>query len=320
MSGKPVIVVPAKSVINFNSGFKEKLLCDGPTFSCGFACALSCKFCFVESVIRKAAVVQAAIKETGKPFSELVIRRDGAVATLKDQLLGAKGRPKFSDPNDTRVIYASPLVDVAANVDLAKETIEACMVILELTHWQIRLLSKSTLLPYVAAAIPEKWKNRLIYGVSTGTLRDDVARVVEEGTPIVSKRIASLHALQDAGLRTYAMICPSLPQDNYDEFSKTMMAAVRAERCEHVWAEPLNVRGESMTRTTAALRSGGFNDEAEAVERVSTDRNEWEAYARATFLAHVKHAPSGKLRFLEYVHDGNRDWWKARVGDGAILL
>ncbi len=31
MGGKPVYQVPAKSVLNLDSGFKHKLLCDGPT-------------------------------------------------------------------------------------------------------------------------------------------------------------------------------------------------------------------------------------------------------------------------------------------------
>jgi hypothetical protein len=47
MNGKPVYSVPAKAVINLDSGFKHKLLCDGPTFSTGSACAYSCAFCYV---------------------------------------------------------------------------------------------------------------------------------------------------------------------------------------------------------------------------------------------------------------------------------
>ena len=35
MNGKPVFLVPAKSIINFDSGFRHKLLCDGLTFTAG---------------------------------------------------------------------------------------------------------------------------------------------------------------------------------------------------------------------------------------------------------------------------------------------
>jgi DNA repair photolyase len=207
-------------------------------------------------------------------------------------------------------------VDVAANIDLARETIEACKIILQLTHWQIRLLSKSNLLPLIARELPP---DRMIYGVSSGTLDDNLARSFEQGTPLPSKRIASLHWLQDSGYRTFGMICPSLPQREYDAFAHEIRDAIRAEKCEHVWAEVINVRGESMTRTVAALRAGGFDWYADALEQ-TRNRDVWETYARQTFTAHSKVYPRGKLRFLQYVNTKTRSWWKVRENLGAILL
>ena len=102
----------------------------------------------------------------------------------------------------------------------------------------------------------------MIYGVSTGTLDDNLARSFEQGTPLPSKRVASLHWLQNNGYRTFGMICPSLPQHEYDGFAREIRDAICAEKCEHVWAEVINVRGDSMTRTIAALRAGGNVREA----------------------------------------------------------
>jgi len=217
------------------------------------------------------------------------------------------------------VIYSSPLVDIAANMELVRETVDACNTILELTHWQIRLLSKSNLLPQIAQRIASSYHDRLIFGVSTGTLDDNLARSFEQGCPFPSKRIASLHWLQDHGFRTFGMICPSLPQKDYFEFAVQMHAAIRAEKCEHVWAEVINVRGDSMTRTVAGLRAGGFNDEADALEIVR-DQSRWEIYARKTFRAHAEIYPSGKLRFLQYVNPKTRAWWAQECSLGAILL
>lgn len=128
---------------------------------------------------------------------------------------------------------------------LVKETVEVCKLILEHTNWQIRLLSKSNLLPSLAHMIDDQWKHRMIYGVSTGTLDDKLAKAFERGTALVSKRIESLHQLQDEGYRTFGMICPSLPQDNYDKFAKEITRAIRVDKCEHVWAEVINLRGKS---------------------------------------------------------------------------
>jgi len=340
MNGKPVHNVPAKSVINFTSAFSHKLLCDGLTFSTGSACAYSCSFCYVEDLMRKNPHWQGIISQ--KPdakFEDVVIRREGAIAAMRSQLVGRGNVPKFKDPNDRRVIFASPLVDVAANMDLVKETVEACKVILTLTNWQIRLLSKSNLLPKVAQLLDDgagigvnaytqaDAKARIIYGVSTGTLNDGLAHAIEIGTPLVSKRIASLHWLQDNGFRTFGMICPSLPQADYNKFSDEMCLAIRAYKCEHVWGEVINARGESFTRTYAALVAAGFRDEAAAFASVSNDPVAWEKYARATFEAealvlanHTGPDALPKLRFLQYVTKESRVWWLNRVKDGAILL
>ena len=63
-----------------------------------------------------------------------------------------------SNPQRTRarngkgkVIYGSPLVDVAATEELALETVEMCDMILRLTDLDIRLLSKSPRLATVVA-------------------------------------------------------------------------------------------------------------------------------------------------------------------------
>lgn len=334
MNGKPVFTIAAKSVLNLKSGFKDKLLCDGVTFSTGTACAYSCSFCYVPSIMAKSPHLVGI----GVPHSDAVIRRGGALDILRDELVLKNGKRRFPDDNDRRVCYASPLVDVAANMDLVRETIEACKLILTHTAWQIRLLSKSNLLPKVAegltayanANLGEAFTEaevhaRIIFGVSTGTLHDGVARAFEAGTPLVSKRIASLHWLQDQGFRTFGMICPSLPQPDapaYTEFADEAANMIRAEKCEHVWAEVINVRGDSMKRTVDGLRAAQFRLPADLLEYVSSDRAAWELYNRETFLAHAQayRSQPGKLRYLTYVTDATRAWWTAAVPRGAVLL
>lgn len=319
MNGKPVFYAPAKTVLNLNSGFRHKLLCDGPTFSAGSACTYSCSFCYVPDLMQKSPHMQGIEAK----HHEVVVRRTNAIELLRKQLTTAKGKPKFPDPSDNRVLYASPLVDVAGNVELMNETIEACKLILDLTHWHIRLLSKSNLLPKIAEALaishPDA-KNRVIYGVSTGTPDDDLAKSFEQGTALVSKRIQSLHWLQDNGFRTYGMICPSLPQRNYDAWAKTMHDMIRAEKCEHVWAECMNARGESFERTVQCLRAAGYSQEADDFTDVTKDEPSWEAYSRTTFEAHAKLYKPRQLRFLQYVKASTKEWWKARESEGAILL
>ncbi len=356
MGGKPVFTVPSKSVINMDSGFKHKLLCDGPTFSAGTSCSMSCSYCYVPAQMRKQQPWLQAHGVVGK-HEDVVIRRSDAVATVRQQLTDAKGRARFRTPEDRRVIYGSPLVDVAANMELVVETAAICSVILELTNWHIRLLSKSNLLPKMAQILAkttavrcpkcdcisdqepgdrcirshqgcdgimfDQAKARVIYGVSTGTLDDKLAQAFEHGCPLVSKRIKSLHWLQDNGYRAFAMVCPSLPQPSqahYERFAADCAAALRYDRCEHVWCEAMNARGESFTRTHAALVAGNYTTEAALLEGVAGNTGRWEEYSRLTFLAHAKFCPPEKLRFMQYVTKDSRTWWEGEAKNGAVVL
>ena len=354
MSGKPVLWRNAKTVLTYKpdrTAFHEKLLCDGFTLNLGDACCYSCSFCYVGSQIRKLTfgLVNDFNERNGSHLSheELVIRRKGqdgeesktAVQILGDQLAGrVKGflsrRQLATLKEQELVVYSSTLVDVGANLTLLRETAEACERILNETNWQIRLLSKGHLLPKLvkdglisdATRPGSKWSHhqRLIFGFSTGTLNDSLARAFERGTALVSKRIEALHWLQDQGYRTFGMICPSLPQEDYPAFSKAMAEALRVNhpRMEHVWAEVLNVRGQSFVRTRDALSEAGFAREALMLAEVSEGeghKTAWETYARKTFEGHVTHIGS-KLRFLQYVDRSNIGYWEARREDGAVLL
>lgn len=323
-SSKPTIYVERR-ILNLKSAFQEKQLCDGPTFTAGDACKYECQFCYVPSL----RIATKDIPE-GKSHSDVIIRRKDAVKKLTQQLLTTKGEPKFDDPNDTRVVYASPLVDVAADIDMLEETAEMCKAILKLTWWHIRLLSKSNLLPRIAAILDDDktistWaRQRVIYGVSTGTADNQIAKSFEKGTPLVSKRIESLHWLQANGFRTFGMICPSLPrpEQDYEAFSKEICDELRINHptMEQIWAEVINVRGDSLTATAKGLREGNHPAIAKALEAVSGNQTAWEEYNRATFLGHTKVIPAKKLRYLTYVTPKTKAWWEPQVAKGAVLL
>jgi DNA repair photolyase len=244
------------------------------------------------------------------------------VKLLRNQLLKSDGSPRYPDPADRRVAYSSTLVDVAANMELLRETAEASNLIVDHTSWDIGLLSKSHLLLKLVAdlLVPERHHHRLIFGFSTGTLDDRVATAIEQGAAKVSKRIQSLHWQQDRGLRTFGMICPSLPQEDYDLFSRNACAAIRVDRREDVWAEVINLRGQSLTRTIDALKKAGLDDDPDRLHAVSGKGSDerWEEYARKTFMAHVEHVRSGKLRFLQYVSPSSVEWWASRKAGGAV--
>jgi acyl-CoA synthetase (AMP-forming)/AMP-acid ligase II len=81
-------------------------------------------------------------------FRILVTSSAPAEPEFKKQILDKdfNTKQKFSDKHDNRVVYSSTLVDVAANMELLRETAEWVNFILDNTFWQIRLLSKGNLI------------------------------------------------------------------------------------------------------------------------------------------------------------------------------
>lgn len=324
VGGKPCYEIEVQSILNFHSAFGHKLLCDGPTFSLGSACAGSCAYCYVESIVQKHPEVhklRAILEEKNLKFEDVVITRYAALDILREQLT-VKKPPKI-DLTKRLVVYTSPLVDPALNRPQAMQTLEACNIILELTNWDIRLLSKGNKLRLIAEGVRPEHRHRLIFGHSTGIIDDAVVRAVEQNTTPVSRRIEEHCWLQDKGFRTYGMICPILPmpESDIESYIERATEMIRVEDCEHVWCEVINVRGDSMERTCAALEAGGFHDQAELIREVShkgSDR--WEEYARRTFEACAKYIPADKLRFLQYPDKSTMDWWSERREQGAVLL
>ena len=327
--GKPVLFRDVNTVLSLNNReFHEKQLCDGIVLDLGDACAYGCEFCDGESKLRatSAPLLMAYNESAGTvyEFPDVVIRSNNAIELLKRQLFYRDGRKKFNDHLDNRVVFFPVTVDVAANRDLLRETAEACNLILNNTYWQIRLLSRSDLLHRLIAdgMIPKEHYDRLIFGISIGTSKDRVGLAIESGVPPVSERLKSLHWLQDKDIRTFCMICPSLPQLSYAKFSRDICEAIRVERCEQVWAKVINYQSASDTKTIDALRLANLNKVADMLEEFTgyEGMDKWEESARATFTAHAKNIPPEKLRFLHHAGDDPDNWWYARIDIGAVAV
>ncbi len=79
--GKPVYFHDA-TTFNEHSAFSEKQLCDGYTFTAGTSCAYSCTYCYVESQVYKQNPVRQILRESGRSFEDLVIRRAAPLQRL----------------------------------------------------------------------------------------------------------------------------------------------------------------------------------------------------------------------------------------------
>jgi DNA repair photolyase len=318
--GKNYFTIPSATVLNMGSGFIHKDLCSAGTLTAGSACAYSCVYCSVGATMFRSPDT-AILRLLGIKHEDAVIRRLKPAKILREQLTYRDGSPRYKDPSDRRVVILSPIVDPLPSIEFLEETLELVLLIMELTNWDVRILTKSMLVKKLAARIPEEYRLRIIYGLSIGILDDDMANSVERLTSLPSKRIEAYQELRAQGLRTYSMHCPILPQKDYPAFAERLASSVDWEKDEHVWAEALNSRGESNEKTITALGTTGFNAEAELLKESTRSHDAWELeYNRPLFEALAAICPPGKLRYLVYATDKDRDYWLARRDRGAVVL
>jgi len=318
--GKYCFTIPSATILNMGSGFIHKDLCTAGTITAGSACAFSCAYCSVgASMFRNPDT--AILRLLGIDHRDAVIRRLDPAKTLREQLTFRDGSRRFKDPDDRRVVFLSPIVDPLPTIELLNESLELILLIMELTNWDVRVLTKSMFVRKLAKCIPKKYRNRIIYGLSLGILDDGIGKAVEKMTSLPSARIKAYRELQQQGLRTYSMHCPVLPQKDYKAYAERLAASANWEADELVWVEALNSRGPSNERTIEALREGGFSTEADLMASATSSHDAWEfEYNRPLFLALADVCPPGKLRYLVYAADADRDYWIKQGDRGAVLL
>lgn len=317
---KAWFTIPSDTVLNTASGFIHKELCDAGTITAGSACLYGCTYCSVGASMFRSPQTRI-LRLLGIDHGDAVIRRLNPVAILRGQLTCGDGTSRFPDPNDRRVVIMSPIVDPLPTEDLLEEALEMIRLIHELTNWDVRVLTKSMLVTQLANRIPWEHRHRVVYGLSIGIVDDAMASRVERLTSLPSKRVEAYRRLQEQGLRTYSMHCPILPQASYTGYAGRLAETMNWHADEHVWAEPLNRRGDSNERTITALREAGFNIQAGLLAEATGSHTAWEfGYNRPLFEALAAVCPPGKLRYLVYAGDDDRDYWLSRRCSGAVVL
>lgn len=179
-------------------------------------------------------------------------------------------------------------------------------IILQRTAFRIRILTKWTI------GLDREWveylsenRNRVVVGMSCGTLDDSLAAAVEHLTPKPSQRVKAFHTLLNHGVPCYAMFCPILPgAHKADEVNRLIDAFVPSnELVETVWAEPFNDRrtaGKVLSSLKAA--SHRWSEDFGRIFASPGAKAAWSAYATDLLLTlRDRAAAEGWIRKLNYL-------------------
>ena len=252
-SHRPVIVeVPTiEEPIQPSPGFAKKQIADYKLDICGL-CQFGCVYCSSNHGnylrIRRKPFATLTEKQTGTRTlpadnPDLMFAWREILENMERQL---RGKPETWGEGQTLVF--SMLTDgFSPHLVTSGVTESALRLVLEKTRFRIRVLTKNAIVGSNRwIKLFQKWPDRFVVGLSAGTLDNDWARLIERKTSLPTARIRALNNLQEAGVPTFGMLCPTFPHALEDDHLERLVEQICPELVEHVWAEPFNDRDNWM--------------------------------------------------------------------------
>lgn len=291
MKVKLVTIDSIKDPIKKSPGFHKKELADYKLDIMGL-CQFGCRFCSSNSgnylrINREkfAAATREQLGESLLPATspELSFRWGDFEMKLDEQLAR---RPKDGSWGAGQTLVFSQLTDAfspwAVADGLTRRTLDK---VIARTSFRVRVLTKSATVG--TSSCIDYFKahpGRFVVGLSIGTLDDNWARRVEIGTSSPTARVKALHALQDAGVPTYGMLCPIFPDVLYNGGVEQLVKAIRPDRCETVWSEPYNDRDNWEAVANGYERGTGPWERIRGLFDGAGARERWSEYASRLYV------------------------------------
>jgi len=308
MDCKIVTIPITKTLIKKAPGFAKKQLADYKVDIVGL-CGFGCRYCSSNTgnylrIYRQqfAALTEEQLGDRLLPTErpELMFVYDDVVEHLRRELHGIS-----RNWGTGKVLVFSMLTDAFSPFLVERGiTEQALATLVESTGFTIRVLTKNAIVGSDAwIEFFLRHRDRFVVGLSCGTLDDDWARRVELGTSSPTERLAALRRLQDAGVRTFGMLCPVFPDALDQESLDELVSRTNPNACEDIWAEPFNDRQNwRVVRDGYQPGSAGYEWLTQAFER--RRGGEWSAFATQLYVTmRLKAEAEGwleKMKFMLY--------------------
>lgn len=326
---KKLVVIPSiREPIQSSPGFNKKKLSTYKLDVMGL-CNFGCTYCSSNAGNYLRINRERFADLTAEQVGERILPSEDPALTFvwKDVLerLEAQLAKKPRTWGEGETLVFSMLTDGFSPTVVADGTTKAALdLVLQRTAFRIRVLTKN------AVVGKEVWREyflahreRFVVGLSTGTLDDTWAQRVEVGTSLPSARLKALKRLQDAGVRTYGMLCPIFPDGLAAGGVEELVDRINPDRAKHVWAEPYNDRQNwQAVRASYAPHSAEHQWFTKVYEH--GDAAAWSEYTTELYVRLREKARKegwlSKLRYLLYEGDITRRDAREFNGLEGVLL
>ena len=236
-------------------------------------CSHACRFCYVGEMwgrfmtrgLRKYGIV-----DPDAQWGQYALLRRWVEKKFMSSLRKAENTPAADlNADGNRAIMFSSTTDPyqvfrAATPAMSKQLTDESLALNE--NCLERILKESTLNVRVLTRAPlakvqfplfKRFGHRLLFGMSLPTLNDKLARIYEPNAPSPTQRLKTLREAKEAGLNVYVAIAPTYPECDEADLHATLKAVAELKPYT-VYHEPINIRGENVTRIAAHAASLGL--------------------------------------------------------------
>jgi DNA repair photolyase len=307
--GSPVDLWHSPAVIAPNN-FVYKSLSNW-AFNTAVGCSHGCRFCYVPSVatIKQGPVLaRYGVKDADAEWGDYVLLRPWDEKKFLASLRAAEAAPreKLKRDGNRAVFYCSTTdpyqvihhPDPARGRQLQAHARFIVRRSLELIRDQstlnVRILTRSPLAK-VDFDLYRSFGERLVFGMSLPTLRNDLAKVYEPKAPAPSQRLGTLQEAKAAGLHVFVAMAPTYPECDESDLRATLQAFADLKPIT-IFHEPINVRAENVARMQAEAGRLGLSLRTD----VFATRESWQDYAVASLRTVERIA--GELGLADRLH------------------
>lgn len=260
------------------------------SFNIAVGCTHGCRFCYVPSVSTIKLTPQLeklGVEDPDAQWGEYVYLRRWDEEQFLRSLWQAEITPvdELNPDGNRAVIYCSTTdpyqvlrhPDPEMRSKLADHASRLVSRSLELIRNEstlnVRILTRSPLARR-DFDLYRSFGDRLVFGMSLPTLRNDLAKIYEPHAPSPSRRLKTLQEAKEAGLHVYVAMAPTYPECDEDDLAATL-EAIRELDPITVFHEPINIRAENVQRIEEHARSLGITMKTD----VFRNRESWAEYA-----------------------------------------
>ena len=226
-------------VVITENNFRYKSLSN---WACNLAigCGHRCRFCYVPEVSTnkmKRKLAKHGVQDPDAEWGDYVLLRQWDENAFLNSVRLAENTPtsKLKADGNRAVIFCSTTDPyqhiVHPNRDRQKQLAEHLTFIVRRSLELIRDYSTLNVRILTRNPLAERdfdlyrtFGNRLVFGMSIPTLREDFARIYEPHVARPALRLATLRAAKEAGLHVFAAMAPTYPECDEADLRATMTA------------------------------------------------------------------------------------------------